>query len=677
MDLDALGGAVDAAREDASAVDAGVGAPWKEGGTDAALGGLLSQLTREGAATAEISSEEDSAVGAAPGAASPPTPRYSPLSVAAFVLYHLAQLCRQHPTTDRGAKLADSQLPFCVVEDGDLNEALVQISALLAEAHAELERSRAVAAAVSFDAPRAALATIVESCLCVLEANVRCRSRANVVAASAADGQGPGECVRQRVVKCVCTLASDASPAIRRGAVALFATCASANFWFPSAEAQATQLLALLPPSASDAVDAGVSADVAAGAPSALLAPFADALCHPSTHIVKLFASTVDVAERVLARLLDAAFAPSAETASLSARIGSHSKVALMRLLLVLQRRVSSKLAASLQSGDAVLPGLTALTARYGRDLLRRSAAWVAVSSGGHARRIIGGRFSPVALLLPPMLAALSSDWVFPSKPVEALGSSLSSGVGALIARETMVPLQELFSQLNAANLRASASTSRYATTPAPGPEITFGKAKLLKKGAESWCGVECSKGADALALRFTARCTSASASDTLTVRRGGKHTWARGEVVPAAAVIPRLSAIGGARNGSAREEGYGEAAAAASWRHSWPGMGETFIVSGDTIALNWTVEAGGRSGRPDRMPGRPDRMPPRPGAFGGGGRGARGGGSASAEARLAKRLPSEFILFTVTFRANPAHNLTRTPNIFDCASWTQTRASH
>ena len=554
-------------------------------------------------------------MGTAAAEAVPPAQGYSPLSVAAFVLYHLGRLCRQHPATGRAATLANSQLPFCVVEDGDLNEALAQISSLLAVAHAELERSRAAAAAAAFDVRRAALASIVENCLCILEANVRCRSRANDVVTSGAHAHGV-DAARQRIVVRLSALASDAAPAIRRGAVALFATYASANFWFPSAEAQAMQLLALLSPPASDAAGAAAGAD--AGAPSELLAPFAEALCHPSARIVKLVASSVDVAERVLARLLDAAFAPSADAASPPTPAGRHSRVALMRLLLVLQRRVASELAASLQRCGTAPPALTALTARYGRDVLQRSAAWVAASSGAGARHC-GGRSSPVALLLPPMLATLSLKWVFPSTPVNA---PPSSGVGAHIAAETTQPLYELFKQLNAANLRACAPASRSAATPARGvADVEFGTPKLLKRGAESWHGVECVKGADALALRFRARCTSASASDVLTVRRGGKHTWKRTEVVDAAAVIPRLSAIGGAR-----KVGGSEAAAAPSARHSWPSVRESFIVPGDTIALNWNVEGGGRSGRSERMP-------PRPGPFGGGGRDASGGGSASAEA--------------------------------------------
>jgi hypothetical protein len=58
-----LGVAVDVAREDTSAVDVdtGVGAPWKERGTDAALGGLLAQLSG-GGISSELSSLEGSAV---------------------------------------------------------------------------------------------------------------------------------------------------------------------------------------------------------------------------------------------------------------------------------------------------------------------------------------------------------------------------------------------------------------------------------------------------------------------------------------------------------------------------------------------------------------------------------------------------------------------------------------
>ena len=271
--------------------------------------------------------------------------------------------------------------PFCIVtaDERGNEETLLRTFRLLQGAHEQLEAHRAAAGVAppdALDVRHAALLTIVESCLCVVEANVRC-----MCSRSSGEASSTTPAARAEMVAFFSRLMLSASPAIQRGAVAVFAACESVNFWFPSAEMQAEHLTSLLP---------------AAQAGGLLLAPLADALCHPTAHIAALFSSNPDAATRVLDELLGAVFRIDDES---SAR--SSYRTPLVRLLLVLQRRLSSKLARPLSEGREAPTALIDVTERYICSLFKRSAQWVEQNGSGIERR--DACSSPVGLLLPPL----------------------------------------------------------------------------------------------------------------------------------------------------------------------------------------------------------------------------------------------------------------------------------
>jgi hypothetical protein len=294
------------------------------------------------------------------------------------------------------------------------------------------------------------------------------------------------------------------------------------------------------------------------------------------------------IAKRVLDALLEAFFGYCREQLC---------NASLLRLLLVFQQRLSLDLAAASKRSEEYEPGwvvnLADVTADYCCALLGYCSRWVDTQSRLHvAAPSVGGvassddvrssSSSPIATLVPQMLAALSSEWVCSLNPVNEGASPISTStstnsstststdaIGTTLMVKLMPSLLTVFKKLNAVNVSKENSggdgdacdggttqaraQSRVAATASA---VTYSsrETRTVKKGAKSYQECLHFPKADALSLRFSPSCATVGAGDSLAIRRGQGYSWKNDEIISAAALIPRLASLCGSRSGKKKK---------------------------------------------------------------------------------------------------------------------------